>query len=63
MFSDKVLLTENNGVVSIGTPILKNTTVTAEILAHLKGDKVVVFKTFIFLIIIYLAYSFLASIQ
>ncbi|MEE2954366.1 MAG: 50S ribosomal protein L21 [Bacteroidota bacterium] len=41
---NKVLLIENNGLVSIGTPVLENTAVTAEVLTHLKGDKVVVFK-------------------
>ena len=41
---NKVLLTDNDGAVSIGTPTLASASVTASVLAHLKGDKVVVFK-------------------
>jgi large subunit ribosomal protein L21 len=41
---DKVLLTDDEGKIKIGTPILQNTIVTAKIVAHLKGDKVQVFK-------------------
>ena len=40
----EVLLIDNNGKVSIGTPFLKNALVRAKILEHLKGDKVLVFK-------------------
>lgn len=40
---DTVLLTEKEGKVEIGAPTLKNT-VTATVLSHLKGDKVIVFK-------------------
>jgi len=40
---DQVLLTDNDGDVSVGTPIL-NVTVNATVLAHQKGDKVIVFK-------------------
>jgi large subunit ribosomal protein L21 len=40
---DQVLLTEKDGSVAVGTPLLK-ATVKATILEHLKGDKVIVFK-------------------
>lgn len=40
----EVLLIDNNGKVSVGTPFLKNALVRAKILEHLKGDKVLVFK-------------------
>ena len=41
---DKVLLTDNDGKVKIGAPTVKGAKVSAKILAHLKGDKVKVFK-------------------
>ena len=41
---DNVLLVDNNGKVTVGTPSIKGSKVTAKILGHLKGDKVVVFK-------------------
>jgi large subunit ribosomal protein L21 len=41
---DKVLLIDNNGKVSIGAPIVAGAKVTAKVLSHLKGDKVIVFK-------------------
>ena len=41
---DKVLLVENDGQVSVGTPLVKDATVTATVLKHVKGDKVIVFK-------------------
>lgn len=41
---DKVLLLENEGKVSIGTPKIEKAKVSAKILSHLKGDKVIVFK-------------------
>jgi large subunit ribosomal protein L21 len=40
---DKVLLTDNDGVISVGTPTL-GTTIKAKIVAHLKDDKVLIFK-------------------
>ncbi|UCE93104.1 MAG: 50S ribosomal protein L21 [Flavobacteriaceae bacterium] len=40
---DKVLLM-NDGKVTIGAPVIKNAVVTAKVLKHLKGDKVIVFK-------------------
>jgi large subunit ribosomal protein L21 len=41
---DKVLLTDNDGQVDVGTPVVKGATVNAKILKHLKDDKVIVFK-------------------
>ena len=40
---DQVLLTDNDGAISVGTPIL-DVKVSATVLGHLKGDKVIVFK-------------------
>ena len=39
----KALLTDDNGTLSIGSPLL-DVAVTGTILAHVKGDKVLVFK-------------------
>ncbi|MGF7140145.1 50S ribosomal protein L21 [Roseimarinus sediminis] len=41
---EKVLLIDNDGKVSIGTPVVEGAKVTAKVLEHLKGDKVIVFK-------------------
>lgn len=41
---DKVLLVENEGKISVGTPVLEGAKVTAKVLEHTKGDKVLVFK-------------------
>ena len=41
---DNVLLAEDGGKFSIGTPMLEGAKVSAKILSHLKGDKVIVFK-------------------
>jgi len=41
---EKVLLVDNDGKVTVGTPIVKGAKVTAKVLSHLKGDKVIVFK-------------------
>lgn len=41
---DKVLLTDDNGKVKIGSPTIKGAKVTGKILEHVKGDKVIVFK-------------------
>lgn len=40
----QVLLKSENGNVQIGMPILENSKVTAKVLEHLKGDKVIIFK-------------------
>ncbi|MAO72299.1 MAG: 50S ribosomal protein L21 [Flavobacteriales bacterium] len=41
---EKVLLIDNGGKVNVGAPVIKGATVTAKVLEHLKGDKVIVFK-------------------
>ncbi len=41
---DKVLLIGDDGKVTVGTPVVKGAKVTAKVLGHLKGDKVLVFK-------------------
>ncbi|MEL6444204.1 MAG: 50S ribosomal protein L21 [Bacteroidota bacterium] len=40
---DRVLLTSGNGV-AVGTPTVEGASVTAEVLDHVKGDKIIVFK-------------------
>ena len=44
MSFDNVLLIEDKGKTSIGNPSLENASVSASIIDHLKGDKVIVFK-------------------
>ncbi|MDD4107828.1 MAG: 50S ribosomal protein L21 [Prolixibacteraceae bacterium] len=41
---DKVLLVDNDGNVSVGTPTVDGAKVSAKVLEHVKGDKVLVFK-------------------
>jgi large subunit ribosomal protein L21 len=41
---DKVLLVDNEGAIKVGTPTVEGAKVTATVLEHLKGDKVIVFK-------------------
>lgn len=41
---DEVLLVDNGGKVSVGAPAVAGAKVTAKVVEHLKGDKVVVFK-------------------
>jgi len=40
---EKVLLVDNDGDVKIGTPVVSGVKVSAKVLSHLKGDKVLVF--------------------
>tara|TARA_B100000941_G_scaffold188160_1_gene135498 strand:- start:50 stop:358 length:309 start_codon:yes stop_codon:yes gene_type:complete len=40
----QVLLIEDNGKVKIGTPSVKAAKVSGEVIEHVKGDKVIVFK-------------------
>lgn len=40
---DRVLLTSGDGV-AVGTPTVEGASVTAEVLDHVKGDKIIVFK-------------------
>ena len=39
-----VLLTSNEGKVEVGTPVVAKVVCTAEVVAHGKGEKVVVYK-------------------
>jgi large subunit ribosomal protein L21 len=39
-----VMLLENDGKIAVGKPFIEGAKVTASILSHLKGDKVVIFK-------------------
>lgn len=41
---NNVLLLDNNGKVSVGTPLVEGARVAAKVLAHIKGDKVLIFK-------------------
>ncbi len=41
---DKVLLTDDNGSVEVGAPVINGIKVDAQIVSHLKADKVIVFK-------------------
>ena len=41
---EKILLVDNNGKVNVGTPVVEGVKVSATVLKHLKGDKVLVFK-------------------
>lgn len=41
---DRVLLIDNEGAVQVGTPAVEGAKVVAEVLSHLKGEKVIVFK-------------------
>jgi len=41
---DQVLLVENDGKVNVGTPNVDGAKVDVKILAHVRGDKVKVFK-------------------
>ena len=41
---DEVLLVDNDGKIQIGSPTVKGMKVSAKVLEHVKGDKVIVFK-------------------
>jgi len=41
---NKVLLIDSEGKVAVGSPTIEGAKVTAKVLSHLKGDKVIVFK-------------------
>ncbi|HEY9560959.1 MAG TPA: 50S ribosomal protein L21 [Anseongella sp.] len=41
---DDVLLIDNDGKVTVGAPLVKGAKISATIVSHLKGDKVIVFK-------------------
>jgi large subunit ribosomal protein L21 len=40
---DKVMLADNDGSVTVGAPVIEGAKVVAEVLSHVKGDKVLVF--------------------
>ena len=40
---DKVLLVDNDGVVTVGTPVVAGAKVVCEVVSHVRGDKVLVF--------------------
>ena len=41
---DRVLLVDNDGKINIGAPAIEGAKVTADVIDHVKGDKVIVFK-------------------
>lgn len=41
---DDVLLLDNGGKISVGAPAVKGASISAKILSHVRGDKVIVFK-------------------
>ena len=41
---DRVLLIDNDGKINVGAPAIAGASVTAEVLDHVKGDKVIVFR-------------------
>ena len=41
---DKVILIDNEGKIKLGNPYIDKALVTAKVVSHLKGDKVLVFK-------------------
>ncbi len=41
---DKIYLIDNEGKINVGQPIVEGAKVSAKILAHVKGDKVLIFK-------------------
>lgn len=41
---DQVLLIDNDGKIAVGAPAIQDAAVTGKIIAHLRGDKVIVFK-------------------
>ncbi len=41
---NNILLLDNNGSITVGTPLVEGARVAAKVLAHVKGDKVIVFK-------------------
>jgi len=41
---EKVLLVDNGGKIQVGNPVVKGAKISAKVLSHMKGDKVLVFK-------------------
>ncbi len=44
MSFDRVMLTDDNGNVTVGAPVIEGVAVNATIVKHVKGDKVLIFK-------------------
>lgn len=40
---DKVLLVDNDGTVTVGTPVVNGAKVVCEVISHVRGEKVIVF--------------------
>lgn len=40
---DKVLLIDNDGVVTVGAPVVEGAKVVCEVVSHVRGEKVIVF--------------------
>lgn len=41
---DNIKLVDNDGKISVGAPVVKGASISAKVIEHLKGDKVIVFK-------------------
>lgn len=41
---NEILLIDNNGNISLGTPFIEGAKISAKIISHIKGDKILVFK-------------------
>ncbi|MBP5995449.1 MAG: 50S ribosomal protein L21 [Crocinitomicaceae bacterium] len=41
---DRVLLVDNDGKITLGAPAIEGAIVTATVIDHVKGDKVIIFK-------------------
>ncbi len=41
---DRVLLINNDGNVSVGSPLVSGATVTADVVEHIRGDKKIIWK-------------------
>jgi len=41
---DKVLLVDNEGVVTVGAPVVAGAKIVCEVLSHVRGEKVIIFK-------------------
>ncbi|MBN1111573.1 MAG: 50S ribosomal protein L21 [Bacteroidales bacterium] len=41
---NQIMLVDNDGTVKVGVPTVEGAKITAKVLSHLKGDKVIVFK-------------------
>jgi large subunit ribosomal protein L21 len=41
---NEVLLVDNDGKIKVGAPTVKGASVSAKVVSHLRGDKVIIFK-------------------